>query len=921
MSWLKPELPEQTKGWAKGVSDATKATIKSVGEVYRKSIRGIDNVLGDISKELKDKFQGYTSNVMLNTAKRNEKVAGWVVELNKLSTGQRKEYGLALLNYHNEDYRKALDTIHKDNPELGKEWKKVKSVLDEISDEFVAQGIIGKGRKWYYPRKVNDMNALMNAAHKDGSHNLIGEIRAGLGANPTQAQIREAMNQFLSRGVYPAMLTRPGSSKAKSIWDVTNKMGESYTDPAETLMSHIKDATESIEQRRLVGKSNVGTMENRIEELNAQTSMTAREQAEYDKLKVALSDHKADLENSLGEWLADTAVAGEITPEQEKIVRDVIMVKFNERAMNKKLAAFKNISTATTLGQLTSTVIQVTDFLPSAFRNGFGNTAMALFNKKLYNKADIEVQGYIKDAGDSKTTQMILEKSLLISGFSALDGMLKATTMQASLNKAKKMSRDKLRSEYGGVYDLPGELDQLYNDIRAGKKSDNVRRFVFNELSEVQPISTSQMPQWYIEHPNGRLAYMLKTYSVKMINNMHNSAQKAHKEGFAGIKPGKGAAGAALVSYIIVLALAGAGADELKDLLMGRETDFSEQVIDNVLKLVLASRFSAARVFEGNFTDFVGDLVMPPLGFVEKPVQDVYSHLMTDEGTYKTGTMAPVFGKITHEWISPQAQKKKLNNRRKKIFAINKRISEDNGGTYEDRKELRDSVLEYNQDALQVPGSKRITTSTLRRSIKRRKQKERAEAQAKKSGIDPLAALERVAGALGPREAVASELPADYEKKASMKNRSHRAILIGNSAKRLGVKYETATKNLKEFARLVGQIENDGKLTGKNPKSTASGLYQFIEGSVEPAVNRLKRHIGMQPWMEKALAQKDAGSLTREQQTLLFLADLLEKKGSDPIMKKVLAGDYDAFLQAYLKLHHTAPDAATLKRAKEIILG
>lgn len=144
-------------------------------------------------------------------------------------------------------------------------------------------------------------------------------------------------------------------------------------------------------------------------------------------------------------------------------------------------------------------------------------------------------------------------------------------------------------------------------------------------------------------------------------------------------------------------------------------------------------------------------------------------------------------------------------------------------------------------------------------------------------------------------------------------------LLIMHHSKRLLVEINAAVKNAMKFAELVGIMENNGHLKGRNPTSTAKGLYQFIDGSVEPAVNRLKRYIGHRPWMDRVLKNKDASCLGWSEQTLLFLGDMLGKRGSDVYMVRVLrSGDREAMLKAYLKLHHTDPDEATLERAKRI---
>jgi hypothetical protein len=148
------------------------------------------------------------------------------------------------------------------------------------------------------------------------------------------------------------------------------------------------------------------------------------------------------------------------------------------------------------------------------------------------------------------------------------------------------------------------------------------------------------------------------------------------------------------------------------------------------------------------------------------------------------------------------------------------------------------------------------------------------------------------------------------------------ADLIYRHARRLGVNGFLAVSNVLHFADLVGQIENNGRLVGKNPTSSAKGLYQFINGSIEPAVNRLKRNIGDREWMVEALRHKDANLLTWEEQTLLFLANILEQRGTDQYLRPLFAeGSKEAMISLYYKYHHTNPDEATKERTKKIIYG
>ena len=130
---------------------------------------------------------------------------------------------------------------------------------------------------------------------------------------------------------------------------------------------------------------------------------------------------------------------------------------------------------------------------------------------------------------------------------------------------------------------------------------------------------------------------------------------------------------------------------------------------------------------------------------------------------------------------------------------------------------------------------------------------------------------------------------------------------------------EQAISNLLDvFVPAVLEIESSGDYKAKNKISTARGGFQFLQGSVEPALNRVEKYLGEQPWGAQLRIHKDASLLTSKQQTLLFIGDMLEKKGSDELMQLVFNGDMEGMIKAYEVLHHTAPDKATAKRAEKI---
>jgi hypothetical protein len=132
---------------------------------------------------------------------------------------------------------------------------------------------------------------------------------------------------------------------------------------------------------------------------------------------------------------------------------------------------------------------------------------------------------------------------------------------------------------------------------------------------------------------------------------------------------------------------------------------------------------------------------------------------------------------------------------------------------------------------------------------------------------------------------------------------------------------EQALNNLNSWTEKVLQAESDGDWEAKElgGTTTASGGFQFVKGSVEPALNRLERRMKRKmPWRDELLKHKDASKLTAEQQTLLFLGDILEKRvgapgTGDELIKKILSGDKQGMYDAWYTMHHTIPTDPKLR--------
>ena len=152
-------------------------------------------------------------------------------------------------------------------------------------------------------------------------------------------------------------------------------------------------------------------------------------------------------------------------------------------------------------------------------------------------------------------------------------------------------------------------------------------------------------------------------------------------------------------------------------------------------------------------------------------------------------------------------------------------------------------------------------------------------------------------------------------------------------SKRMDLDYEDSTENALKFATFVGLVENSGETYGGNQPeegkeaSSAQGLYQFLDddskgqSAWQTGLNRTEKYLGKQGWISDTYEYGKGGVnlASRNQQTAVFLADLLEQKGSDAHMKPILEGNTDGWIESYLKLHYKGkPTPATIKHAQEV---
>jgi len=147
-----------------------------------------------------------------------------------------------------------------------------------------------------------------------------------------------------------------------------------------------------------------------------------------------------------------------------------------------------------------------------------------------------------------------------------------------------------------------------------------VKMLLYHRLLDFQPVALSEMSEQYLKSGNGRVFYMLKTYTLKQFDVFRNEAWHKIKTGERDqVIEGIGN----MIKLVSLLTLANAGADELKDLLLGKDVKFEDHVIENFLTMGGASKYVRMQTTREGLGSGLAGQILPPFRFVNSISKDL----------------------------------------------------------------------------------------------------------------------------------------------------------------------------------------------------------------------------------------------------------------------------------------------------------
>ena len=675
---ISPSLVDNKKKSTKSWEDRVKSmrtnpsTKDSIGNQLRAFTRDILKASSEIYRQLDSKIgsnilrimRKYEQSIAEANVKARDEIKSFMDGYTKMSSDDKNLLDLTLMNNKPDYVTKRSELLKKYN--LTDSYGRVEALLKKIYNNREELGLNEYGSiPEYFPRRVKDMDGLIKAMAQDPNYSF---IQQSIDQIKNKEEKEHAIRQMVNTGRIPAIALLKGTAgKKRTIETVSSEWKHFYETAPEALLNHIYESHEIIAAHRMFADSTArhklvtrrNNLYNKIESEKLTEDEMKDTVATIEQIEAQLKDPNKRFDK-IDSLLSEKA--SDLSPEDSRLVINTIRARLTQKGMHGIAATARNISLMAALGSPTSAITQIGDQAFNIYKFGPKNTIRAMFGPRIISAKDLDLEHSMKEFQTEGAAKW-LDKVLTVVGLKYMDLFGKNTFMNAALISAKELNLSEFKEKY--EYILGDDTEKTFNDIKGDKNTELTRFFVFNELSDWQPISLTEMPVRYQGAGNGRIFYALKSYNIKALNNIYR--ELVYNWRTAKDLKGKQSAAYNTGKLITLMVLAGATADELKEFLLGQSSDsFADNVHENLLKIGFMSRYTLDQGFsKGFFETMLKDILIPPTGIVDDPFRDIISTFEGDPD-WRTVQNLP-FGKLIYSWWSDRTDENEFKKIRKNI--------------------------------------------------------------------------------------------------------------------------------------------------------------------------------------------------------------------------------------------------------------
>ena len=516
---------------------------------------------------------------------------------------------------------------------LTNSYREVRNVLEELKSEYEALGLDMNYIDNYFPRLMRDLEGFKKSIGQTvGIDEEIRRYENMTGQKLTTLE-RQKMYEKLARSrLYRSGQSEPNNLKERRVKALKESQLQYYADPESALDEYVSRMVQTIETKKLIGDAQSGKTQG-----------------------------KEQVAGRLGEVMERMASQGRLRQDQIEVIQGAVSARFGQHGRQYGFVkGVKNAGYLATMGNIGSAITQIGDFYFTAVQNGVIPTMQALVGSKALTIEDL---GIAKDmvTVETKDGQGFLGKSVdtvfKLTGLTAMDRLAKNTNINATYRSLQKGAKanpnsNKYKKTVNRLKRIQGnDAFKTISDLKNGVKSDLVVEAIYNELSDIAPISLTEMPEAYASYPNLRILYSLKSYTIKQLNFVREKAFNKMMSGVASGNPKEFAEGSVNMMKILVFgAVANGSADVLKAILFNREIDEEDFWWNHILRLFGVTKYTTVTARKEGVGTAITKTILPPQAGI---LNDIFKDIgkATSEEGLKINEMrsmkyVPVVGKI-----------------------------------------------------------------------------------------------------------------------------------------------------------------------------------------------------------------------------------------------------------------------------------
>ena len=569
--------------------------MKAVGDTADVVGGMISTRIGNISQPILKRVRKFEFDAKRMTTQYYEVSEPFIRTVNRMDAADKKVVDRALKN----GYFDTVETVlAKYGDESVEQFRAVQRMLDNIQDDLVKVGYKTGKLPNYFPRLVKDVKGLRQAVGAEDLDKIDLALRKyadekKIKVSDIPADKATDLIEQTIKGLPKTIAKKKRLESQRKIEEVDEVTDPFYAEATESLEAYLRTAAHNISKQRFFGKGYDIDNPNSIQALVRKELQSGAERDEMIGL------------------LQARFINGELAP-------------------NAFFKGMRDMGYATTIANPMSALVQLADLGQGMVINGVRNTLRALFGKKDFDIDSVGLRDTILE--EFETGSKWLDKLFRISGFKRMDKLSKETFINGAFRKDKALTssakgRDAFRKKYGELYG--DETEQLIQDLQAGKATELVKFHLFNELSGIQPISLLEVPEAYAKNPNGRIFYMLKSFTLKQYDilrrNVYNEYKRGNKAG--AVKFG--------VRYAAFVSALGGTVQTMRDLATGRSdpNEAIQKLPDRMLweslnVLGFGTYVTERYLRQGDLPGFATNVIIPPTNLIQaagKEFADIFS--------------------------------------------------------------------------------------------------------------------------------------------------------------------------------------------------------------------------------------------------------------------------------------------------------